>query len=142
MKKAFNREAPIRFDFEDFTKNITKAHRIATERYGTDALFSLEETSEVLYYFFWKYEQERHVPHPRIRTDQLVEILRKMPGIWIDSVHFTPFKSYVEPEEYPEMIDSYFETWYNESCDYNINHFFSDGVWAVRYLNVFGLRGC
>lgn len=113
------------FDFDQFTPIAAKAYEIAGSNYGFD---------EVLYvfrYYFWRYEQYRGRPHPKIKMEQIVRIIGEMPTVIIQDAGERD--EYVTPEQYSYMIDKHFKTQYR-FCDYNINHFFSGRVREMRFL--------
>lgn len=59
--------------------------------------------------------------HPYLKPQQVREIIERLP-ICEDM--------YIEAEEYPTLIESYFNTDFN--ADYNINHFFSGTIRLMR----------
>ena len=84
--------------------------------------YTLEEYLSVFRYFFDRYEEERGEKHPPIKTAQLRKIMEVMP--WIED-------AFIEPDVYPDLIDSYFAAVFR-GCDYRINHFFSGSIRALR----------
>ena len=106
------------FDFERFKPRIKLAYRNCT-----NCPYSIEEVTEVIAYYFDTYEYIFDNPHPVISLQQLTDIIRKMPEV---------NGLYIEPENYPPMIDQHFATDYG-GCDYNINHFFSGLIRENRF---------
>lgn len=117
----------MQFDFEKFTARAIRAYRECGGSY-----FTLEEALSVFRYYFARYEQTFHAPHPMISIPQIARILDKMPvpeGSVCENIEeFTP-------EDYPHMIDQHFATRYR-NCDYNINHFFSGKIRDLRFYEV------
>lgn len=114
----------MQFDFGKFCT-------IAEPRYSGGE-YSLEETLGVFRYYFEKYEAERREPHPPIRADQIEKCMNLMP--WFSASERGSSMAYIPPEDYPAMIDQYFNTKFNGGrCDRNINHFFSGSIRKYRY---------
>ena len=110
------------FDFDRFSG-------IAASVY-TDSPYSLEEVLGVFRYYFEQYEAYTGAAHPPIRARQIERILAEMP--YIDEADKPQRGTEIDPDCYPPMIDRHFQTRYRR-CDYNINHFFSGRIRALRY---------
>lgn len=107
------------FDFDKFA-NIT------ARVFPSDGEYSLEDALSVFKYYFERYEEYTGHPHPPIRADQIVRIIRAMPWLCDGScVELEPFC-------YPPLIDKHFATKYR-NCDYNINHFFTGKIRELRF---------
>ena len=78
--------------------------------------YSLDETLAILHYFFDVYEEHRGEPHPPLTVANLIRIIERLPG----EIGF-------DADEYPWLIDTYFENRYRD-CDYRINHFLSGRI--------------
>ena len=74
--------------------------------------YSLEDALSVFRYYFEQYEEHTGRPHLPIKADQDVS-----------------------PLDYPALIDQHFRTKYR-NCDYNICHFFSGKIRAMRFFEV------
>ena len=103
------------FDFDSFKKTMLSACE--------PVAYSPEEALGVFGYYFERYEEKTGKPHPWLRAEQIKRIVRAMP--YICGVGNIP------PFEYRFLIDRHFQTRYR-NCDYNINHFFSGRVRALR----------
>ena len=92
--------------------------------------YTLKEYRAVFRYFFDRYEQERGEKHPPIKWAQTLKIMEAMP--YIDRTEYVhgDYRD-IEPDEYPAIIDKYFDTPFKR-CDYRINHFFSGDVRTMR----------
>lgn len=110
------------FDFERFED-------IAASVYP-ETPYSFEESMSVFKYFFSKYEQVIGSPHPPIRASQIVRICQEMPFIFCEDKGGSIAD--VDADEYPSMIDRYFETEFR-NCNYRINHFFSGRIREMRF---------
>lgn len=87
----------------------------------------------VFKYYFERYEQEFCLPHPRIRMQQIRDIVERMP--YVDQNDFGAYLADVEFEDYKDIIDQHFKTQYR-NCDYNINHFFNGRIRELRYHEI------
>lgn len=108
------------YSFEEYLSSINRDSDIE------------EEKIEVVRYYLEKYREERGREHPKLRADQWEKVL--------DSI-FKAEDDYgrefsLLPEHLFEMIDRYFETRYQEGCDYSILHFISPGVMMRRAFEV------
>lgn len=100
---------------DDFENKLEKAYA------SSDCPFSYEEVLYVFRHYFERYKQFWGIDHPPIKTDKLVSLLNDMSGGGL----FTT-------EDYPPMIDRYFETKF-KNCDRSIIHFFSGKIRELRY---------
>ena len=112
--------------------NIDIFFKMLEALYRTNGPFryTLEDYKGVFRYFFDRYEQERGEKHPPISWYQTLQIMNDMPYIDRFSDMHRDFDD-VEPDEYPAIIDKYFDTPFKR-CDYRINHFFSGDVRLMR----------
>lgn len=111
------------FDFDKFA-NIT------ARVFPDDVGYSLGDALSVFKYYFERYEEHTGHPHPPIRADQIVRIIRAMP--WLCETSKLSSCVELEPFCYPSLIDKHFATKYR-NCDYNINHFFSGKIRELRF---------
>lgn len=109
------------FDFEKFA-------RITASVYPS-SIYTLQDALSVFSYYFEQYEKHMGRPHPPIRASQIVRICQDMP--YIDQQSKGGYED-VSPLDYRTMIDQHFSTKYRR-CDYNINHFFSGKIRALRF---------
>lgn len=94
-----------------------------------DTSYTLQDVLAVLRYFLAAYEFHRGEVHPNIRRGQLRRIIRAMDTYELDGL--IGGQPDVDPDDYPALIDAYFETSFPR-CDYRINHFFSGKIRALR----------
>lgn len=99
---------------------------------GDSAVFSFEDTLEIFKYYFEAYEEHTGKVHPPINSRQIKRVISDMPVIFDCGCGR---ELGVDPEDYPAMIDKYFNTNYKK-CDYNINHFFSGRIREIKYFEV------
>ena len=111
------------FDFDKFA-NIT------ARVFPSDGEYSLEDALSVFKYYFERYEEHTGHPHPPIRADQIVRIIRTMP--WLCETSKCGSCVELEPFCYPPLIDKHFATKYRH-CDFNINHFFTGKIRELRF---------
>ena len=109
------------FDFKKFAQ-------IAASVYP-GGVYSLDDVLQVFLYYFEQYERHTGRPHPPIRASQIVRICQDMP--YIDQQSKGGYED-ISPLDYRTMIDQHFATKYRH-CDYNINHFFSGKIIALRF---------
>lgn len=112
------------FDFEKFRRAATAAYEEA------DTSYTLEEALSVFTYFFHAYEAARGEPHPPIKKQQIIRIMEAMP--YINQQDRGNGLVDIEAEDYPALIDAYFNTDF-PNCNYRINHFFSGRIRELRY---------
>ena len=109
------------FDFEKFKDIAASVYPVTP--------YTLEESLSVFRCYFEQYERHTGRPHPPIRASQIVRICQDMP--YIDQQNKGGYED-VSPLDYHAMIDQHFATKYRR-CDYNINHFFSGKIRALRF---------
>ena len=109
--------------------NIKLFNSFATIAYSKidDPSYTLDETLGVFDYYFSRYELTLKIPHPNIRVRQIEHIIRVMSFVYDVHGEYPD----IDAEYYPAMIDKHFATEYRDS-DYNINHFFSGNIRALR----------
>ena len=113
----------ILFNFASFTRVVENVYNTVSTPYSLDNVLS------VFRYFFEEYEAATGQIHPGIRRDQIARIVAAMPYIDMQT-HGTAAD--IDPEDYPDMIDAYFQTDFPD-CDYRINHFFSGQIRELRF---------
>lgn len=111
------------FDFEIFSRVAKMAYM------EIETPYTLQEVLDVFAYFFDAYEAEMGEVHPPIRKEQIKRIIQTMP--YYDRTDITAGYTDISPEEYPILIDAYFQTPF-KNCNYRINHFFSGMVRTMR----------
>jgi hypothetical protein len=97
-------------------------------------LFSLDNTLMVFEQYFSTYELYMKRPHPPIKVSQIEQIIKAMSFIDVGGID-----TELDPGTYEDLIDKHFQTEYNVGmggCDYNINHFFSGNIRALRFFEV------
>ena len=115
------------FNFPLFETLATKAYR----RIG-GSTYRLEEVLEVFRLYFDYYEHYTRRTHPNIRMEQIERIIFAMPQVNSEIHDYLD----IDADDYETLIDKHFKTEYNigyGGCDYNINHFFSGDVRAMRF---------
>lgn len=111
------------FAFDIFAVICTQVYKRVTTPY------TLQEVLMVFEYFFNAYMNATGEAHPPIKKEQIARIIEAMP--FYDKAPNTPGYSDIAPEDYPILIDKYFETPFQD-CDYRINHFFSGDIRTLR----------
>ena len=115
------------FDFKTFKKVAYKAYKqLPDSAYG----FSFNEMMDIFHRYFDLYEKTFNEVHPPINAKQIQRLMCKMRYCDNDGV---PFE--FEYEDYAPIIAQHFKTQYY-NCDYNINHFFSGKIRALRFYEV------
>lgn len=98
------------------------------DRYGES--WSLEDCLDVFRYFYRRYAAIFGEDHPRLKNKTIREIIERFPSMEDENLDYT--KHYLEPDEYPTLIDAYFEQDFPD-CDYSIAHFMSGRIRLLRY---------
>lgn len=121
------------FNFKLFSMLVESAYinvEVKYSQYGNFSLYPLEDVLEVFRYYFQRYEDTFRAVHPNIRLSQIESIIMRMSDT-CGSTHEID----LDPDDYPALIDKHFRTQYR--CDYNVNHFFSGDIRAMRYYEEF-----
>lgn len=80
--------------------------------------FDVEDAQYIIHYYCYKYYETFGRNHPRVKTEQL----RRMFYVLSDS------RIGCDRDGLTLMIDKHFSTDYGDSVDYNMNHFFTEGI--------------
>ena len=97
-------------------------NRIAIKQYkSVSCSYTLNEVLSIFRYYFDTYRAYMGRDHPFLKSEQIRKIIECMPVC--NDVE-------IAAEEYPTLIESYFNTGFN--ADYNINHFFSGAIRLMR----------
>jgi len=88
-----------------------------------------KEVSKSIQYFLNQYKKRMRDEHPRLRPEQWQKVADTFFVVWDD--HDEAFD--VDSEELEIMIDKYFDTKFQDGCNYSILHFNSEGVKKNRY---------
>lgn len=100
--------------------------------YGSDRendTWSLEACINVFRYFYRAYYQAFGCSHPYLRNQTIREIISGFPRLSGDGYLYGEL---LDPDEYPVMIDAYFEQDF-PACNYSIAHFMSGNIRQLRY---------
>lgn len=91
--------------------------------------FKLEEVVDIFVFYYEEYRKHMGKDHPILSNESVRRIIEELPSCIDTSGH-----GYIEliSEAYPDMIKKHFETSY-QNCDYNILHFISGFIRAMRY---------
>lgn len=82
---------------------------------------AITELTRVVFYYFDKYDRVFNEKHPNLSNKALNGVIQKY------TEGSNVVYGYMEAETYFDLIDKHFKTEYY-NCDYNICHFFTDGV--------------
>ena len=113
------------FDFDIFSKMVEDAYLEFV-----DHPYTLEEVLGVFKCFFDRFH-EYFDNHPPISEEQIIFILEVMPY----QTTCTKGVNFIDPWEYPAIIDEYFESDF-KNCNYRINHFFSGKIRLITRKKV------
>ena len=114
----------------DFSRIIAKAYFLA--EIETSSLLSVEDTAEVLLYFFSSYEKQIGASHPFIKAEKLSDIIKKMRFCEVSLNQTVELFA----DDYKCIIDEYFSTSFSDSCNYQIFHFFSGMIRGILLLKI------
>ena len=116
------------FNFREFGKIAEGVYKGLETEESLGGGYGLDEVLYVFRAYFAAYERYMGKPHPPIKSGQIRWIIEAMPTI------DTPYDTVdISPEDYPGLIERYFQTDYPCS-DRNINHFFSGRIREIKYL--------
>ena len=117
------------FDFSVVARQIQGQYK----RHSAFA-WSLNDYIDIFYTFYNEYRIHMGTNHPRLTSEHVYRVMMQLPFIH-DKYHGDiP----IEPEEYPKMIDRYFETRFTPGCNYSILHFCSGDIRNMRYHECYG----
>lgn len=115
----------MQFDFRRFARVVMNVY--------PGGPYTIEETLKVFWYFFSRYEEFTGEPHPPVKSGQIKRLAKAMPYMGNDIISAV---ADIKPDEYPEIIDRYFNTPF-KNCDYRINHFFSGKIREMRWYEMY-----
>lgn len=102
--------------------------------------WSLKDVLSVFGYFFTKYTEVFGREHPHLSNNSIYEIIMKLPNsydgtseneLWLPDYYVS-----LDPELYPDMIDSYFQQPF-QNCNYSMSHFMYGDIRILRYYELF-----
>ena len=105
---------------------IGSCHRVGI--YSTDMI---NEVSWIIRYFYFKYYCRFNIEHPRLNNGTMDSCVEQLIGS-SDNGIVGDLLSDVDRVDYKQMIDKYFETWF-DNCDYHLPHFVASNIRELRY---------
>ena len=141
LKKDFKEISRVdtfvnRGNIEPFNMNILK-NQILQQYYCVSTEnntypFKFEEVIDIFVFYYEEYKKHMNTDHPILSNKNIKKIIEELP-----LCDDTSSNDYIElfPDLYPDMIKKHFETNY-QNCDYNILHFISGSIRALRYYEV------
>ena len=117
-------------DYPDFDFSIFSDMVSAIYSDFDDHPYTLKEVLEIFQYFFTKH-YEYIGNHPPVSKAQIIRFLDAMPYL----TAYTGGINVIDPLEYPDIIDEYFESDF-KNCNYRINHFFSGKIRLITKKKV------
>lgn len=103
---------------KELDKELDKEYIIDNRR---SASCTTDTDNEILNIFFTLYEKKMGKKHERLKGDQKERIYKIIQGY---------------DYEWIELMKRYFDTQFRERCDYNANHFFTDGITDILYHEI------
>ena len=94
--------------------------------------YTLKECLEVFKLYYDAYWVHTGREHPLLRDEQVVKIIETMDTAETVRGYGETDNVSIPSEVYGDLIEFHFNTDYGESCDYNINHFFSGLIRGYR----------
>lgn len=88
-------------------------------------MWSFDDYIRFFELFFRRYKKRMYKDHLNISTDNLVDIMGRLPTITMNG-----YDCDFGIEEYEEIVNLYFDT--DLDCDYSIYHFMSGDIRAYR----------
>ena len=83
-------------------------------------IYPLDSYVDVFMYFIQKYRRVKGYPHPRMTKETIKWICS---NLWTD----LEGNDYL-PEQYPELIDRFFDTKFADGCNYSMRFFMSGKI--------------
>lgn len=116
-------------DFDIFKTQviIEYLNLYGNDRPGDD--WSLGNCLRVFQYYFKKYRRIMGEDHPNMSNKTIRKIIQAFP--YLEGEEYGR-DEYVEPADYPPMINKYFEQDF-EDCNYSIAHFMSGKIRQLRF---------
>lgn len=110
--------------FDEFIKNFNEEIKL--------------DIIEAIRYFLNKYRYERQEHHPKLKFEQWRDVIYNLRLIK-NPTHKKKYETNLEYlKHYEPMINKYFETKYQDNCDYRLNHFANEEILGYLYLSVGG----
>lgn len=81
--------------------------------------YNIKYFEPIIFHFFKKYSRRMKISHPNLKSAQLERIMQQL-------YDGTDIVEDMSPDDYILLIDKYFNTPYD--CDYNLNHFATEGI--------------
>ena len=100
-----------------------------------DIMLEERENIEIVAYFILRYEIIKKVKHPAFTIQNAWDIAINKASSFVEDEHGKFI--YLKAEQYPPMIEDYFNSTFESKCNYHIIHFFSGNIRYNRYKNVF-----
>lgn len=110
-------------------RQIYKAHNMAQAISGE--LWNIADYIRFFDFYYGAYEEYRGERHPNVRTQTFVNAMLKLPSIELDYETIT-----MAWPEYKEVVYQYFETPFEDYCNYSIAHFAAGDIIKFRYLEL------
>lgn len=118
----------IKFDFNILERQINKTYKELK-----NPVWTANDYYITIKYFIVAYEKYRGKPHYPIKCENLKSIMYKLPYADND-INGRQTNVDFWPEDYKSgIIDKYFNTKFNNNCDYSIYHFLSDTIRNNRF---------
>ncbi len=143
LKKDFKDNSRVdtsvnRGDIKPFNMNILK-NQIAQQFLSVSTenntySFTLEEVVDIFVFYYEEYKKHTNTDHPILSNKNVKKIIEELP-LCQDTPDNSNYPIELCPDFYPDMIKKHFETSY-QNCDYNILHFISGSIRALRYYEV------
>ena len=98
--------------------------------------WSLKNCIELFRVFYILYKKRFGVDHPNLSNEAIATILEEIPYIG-DPDTEADATDYVTLEEYPDLIEAYFDSKFSGECDYTMPHFMSGKIRMMKYYEAF-----
>lgn len=113
---------PVKFQLQIVENQIQKVYN------DSNCSWSLQDCFDVFSYYFSEYYEIFGKIHPKMRTVTIRKILERL-----DTVHTRDGEGHaLYANEYPEIIDLYFDQVFSPDCDYSMAHFTSGDIRLLR----------
>lgn len=113
-------------DFEIIRLQILKAYKACSDSLSDDWTFY--DYVNFFSFYISRYFEVFGKDHPHMRTQTIKQIIMALPEAY--DIYGRPI--YFDPDDYPEIIDSYFSTDFGDLCNHAMPHFISGRIREMR----------
>ena len=96
--------------------------------------WSLKNCIELFRIYYILYKEHFGIDHPNLTDESMDNVLEEIPYIGGENgERDVDFSDCVSLEDYPDLIEAYFNSEFREGCDYSISHFMSGQIRMIKF---------